>query len=428
MTRHSTIYTNGLESSYDGKLQLKTIREEYDSKLQPIDGSLDALDEEIQQCARQGTRLLTVLLEDNSKYDSLEAAIHNEYDHLFESIEVLPELIYRGTLREADAVGGQPTTQGSGQQVQMQPIKAYRFPFNAPIIAGTLKGISPQIQQEIKNKQAVFVNYQPNNEKYSSFCKNATWICSQFYDHNMKFIDESAYFAASPEALSQFLAKKNIATLSPVEISGNLSVDPNACVSVYKLLIEISDDLKSKKIKENAKATETYLSSPEGVSKTQLIVELMAQAQDTQLNSGVAVMDASQRAQALKEWRVQALGKLGVTADLSQMFNSLNSHGLGLVTDAVNLIATRIKMEKDAAAKNKKVDSRSLIVSHTNFEKLWKLLPDEKSILLQEGAKEAAEVNKNRSKDVSEKKDSNLDDKMTQTSAGSDEGGESNAE
>jgi hypothetical protein len=406
--------------------QIRAIREAHQESIvsMPKEGDFDQLDEAIQQLYQQGCDKLVLLAENNLAFDDLEEAVHAEYGRLFESIEVIPE----GFIRLHEQVD-EPST------LKMIPTIVI-FPFNPPL-ASNLNGIEAFVNHYSKGgvamsgpslnvgkQNVILVNYQPQAFKTLCFCKNATELVGKFIKGcaALKGKEVIDYYAPSlvklfekikergaefnvvcpPNLRSTVLADAQSAGGTFHLVTDSKAPNPSAdAETVYKLLIEISKDLKDKKIKADEKLVEAELTTPENVSIVQYAKELLVQAEATQQNYGTNAVSADERERMLKEWRVKALGTLGVTTDLTSVFEGLNRHGAGLLTDAVNLAVSKYKMEKEANAKNKQVDGHELIVSHPQYKALKALLPPPNKIELQEGAQEVAKLKKS---NVGEKK------------------------
>jgi hypothetical protein len=417
--------------TYNQDKQIQAIQEQDECnivyKIQK--GGLEKLDEAIIDAAAEGCDKLVVLLREDIQFEPLESAIHNEYGHFFEEIEVIPEGFER-LIEQHLQEGPDPASGGGG------PIEVIIFPSNAPLTldfsafitrATTVKGRSPNYR---------VLNWQPQNLREACFCKNASQLSWQFLNTNVKgwvegrddyapslasyeqYLDRTGYTVSKlwiPQGIPAPVASASIPT-TVFQTDTTLSLTPvNNSTALYKNLVQISKDIADKSVKANEQAINTWLGDVAKVNQVQYIVELMVQAQDTLTNYGPKSMGPDERAKMLKDLRVRTLNNLGVTADLGQMMKSFDDHGIPL--SSIVKIATDIhKTHKDMKEKKKEVDNRELIVSHKLFQQTVAMIPS--PILEQEGAKNVVALRK---KSIADKKSG--DDTVAETTSTTDDRG-----
>ena len=363
--------------------QLKNICDG-DYEIEEVSGPLiESVDESIERLREQGCDELIVLYE-SREVDVFEAALVNEYGHLFEKVEVIPEGWYR-TLREATptpAPAAAPSAVGAAQdQTQTAALIGYVFPMSPPT-ESSLKATN--FRAPTAETPTTFINYVTQDMMSNrAFSIDAAQLYFKHFVGGKKMPLCEKAIVVNQGTLLQQLGIKNVYgnnnPTTPLALTnGTLSLDAASAgmvgsssdnAKLFQALLKIGGDLKNKKVKPDEKRIDEYLKKVENSGKIAYVNSLIASAQAALKHNPRQNGDPNKIVKELMD-------TFGVTADLQRVAKEMNEGGAGLAVAAGSFIGKQMQKMKKPEEKNKGPHPLELLVSHQDFPIVWKIIPE----------------------------------------------------
>jgi hypothetical protein len=346
--------------------QLQRIIDTDDFEIEEVSGPLyESVDDCIIRLREKECNKISVIHPEDLKLDIFEANIQNEYRHLFESIEVIPE----GWIRLNEGAPIPQTPQVPQQQQQQQPRQPqqpqkqgpqfYVFQYNP--IFGSQVTTPPQGLKSIVPETQVVNFVSAEHFRSHSFNTDAAQLYFKHFQAGSQITAlQKAITIGFQSVEAQSLDQNQIAAMT----QGNQSIS--------QALVEIGKDLKEKKVKVNEKNVGEYLMKKEYSGKLALIEDLVISAQASLKYNPKATGDPNK---LIKEF----MDTFGITADLQNFAKEMNESGFGLVNSAVNFAGKQLEKYKNKNKKKQGPGKIDLMVSHPKFKIVWDSILDNKN-------------------------------------------------
>jgi hypothetical protein len=357
---------------------IEKLIESNDYEISEISGPLiENIDDSIKILREAGCDYLTVLHEDDLKFDIFEAALNNEYGHLFESIEVVPEGWIRTALREGDvqtqpAVAANPQASQNdpnNQQQQTTPAEYIIFPYN-PITgvdpfpplnhpkAVYINYISPSLQKQAFNVDGaqLFANHFKNGTPDKEALQKAPTIC-EGTDVSVLGINGITEIYGPQTGIKLFCNGVQLNINNGLNTLYARKSDPNAG-KIFASLLKIGEDIEKKKVQINEERVKKYYTDANNSGKLAFISALIKSAQ----------LATKYDKKPMNSDKIRAFLKdSGITSDMQYFSKQAAEGGIPM-----GLINSGIKALKPADKKDeKKSDPLEFVISHDEFETVW---------------------------------------------------------
>jgi hypothetical protein len=322
-----------------------------------------------------------IILHEDKNLDRFEVAVNQEYNHLFEKIEVLPEGFIRlqeiqGPITGAAQAGGAGTDarQGSSVRVVGQNLNTkQQNPGTAtfskivifgpnPILAGTSDLITAEddvlivsllslkcAQTGLWNFSAPSIGVHKKMREIKEFAYGRTieGILGAFNIQPANAPNIVSYLGNVP---NNFLT--NDATLAGKITIGGGNYDQSSAVAAYKIGVEILNG----KAKPDVKKCEEW--EQERIGLLGFLIKMLGD-----IKHSLTVGDQEEANKDGHSVVNQVLETLGAYKDIATAAKNLRTGGLGLLVDAAEIVSKNLSKQKER--KEKKSDS---LISHPKFE------------------------------------------------------------